>query len=191
MKLAIHKSVAALIAIMASNMPAAAQLRVEKRATAPVILGHGRAAIVVGFRRPDKKSSNKAGSAAFSRYDPIRREASFQPKKVKKNGDKNTCWVMVKSQDKTLARESAVMVVSAGDDVLFSAMPGRIPRSNTFCLGAPSMWMPEKPAILATSRPVPTASLSMASVRRRWLIRLMSKNHATSSPKANAHWPVR
>ncbi len=137
MKLAIHKSIAALIAITASSMPAAAQLRVEKRATAPVILGPGQAAIVIGFRRPDKKSSNKAGSAAFSRYDPIKREVIFQPKNAKKNGDKNTYWVMVKSEDKTLTRDSAVMVVSAGDYVLFSAMPGTIPLSNTFCLGAP------------------------------------------------------
>jgi hypothetical protein len=130
---------AAGLALAASS--ADAQLRVDKRAdlAAPVKLGPNQGAILVGFRRPDKMSAGKSATAAFARYDVRHRDVIFQPKGAKKAGDTTTYWVLAKNGDKKLERDYAVMIVSAGDYVLFGATPGPGGQvMNTFCLGAPA-----------------------------------------------------
>jgi hypothetical protein len=122
-------------------VPASAQLKVVKRAdlALPVTLGPDQGAILVGFRRPDKMSAGKGASAAFARYDLERRDVIFQPKNAKKQGDTTTYWVLAKSGDKKLTADYALMIVSAGDYVLFGATPaGNGMMVNTFCLGAPT-----------------------------------------------------
>src|SRR4051812_32705165 len=100
---------------ISAAFPVSAQLRVEKRAdlALPVALGPNQGAILVGFRRPDKMSAGKGGSAAFARYDLERRDVIFQPKKAKKQGDTTTYWVVAKSGDKKLKLDYALMIVSA------------------------------------------------------------------------------
>jgi hypothetical protein len=126
---------------LAAAAPVSAQLRADKRAdlAAPVTLGPDQAAIVVGFRRPDPMSAGKSGTVAFARYDLQHRDVVFQPKGAKKAGDTRTYWVLVRNGDKKLEKDYAVMVVSAGDYVLFGAAPGPGGQvTNTFCLGAPA-----------------------------------------------------
>lgn len=127
-------------AALGAAAPAASQLRVEKRAdlSLPVILGPKQGAILVGFRRPDPMSQNKHGAVAFARYDLEHRDMIFQPKGAKKAGDTTTYWVQADSGDKKLASDYALMVVSAGDYVMFGATPGGKVVLNTFCLGAPA-----------------------------------------------------
>lgn len=129
-----------IAALAAAAVPAAAQLRVEKRAdlSKPVVLGPGQGAIVVGFRRPDKMSMGKSGTVGFNRYDREARDMVVQPKDARKNGDTTTYWVRVQSADRKAPLDHAVMIVSAGDYVLAGATPG--PGGivdNSFCLGAP------------------------------------------------------
>lgn len=129
-----------VVAVMAA-VPAAAQLRVEKRAVLmqPVVLGPNQAAIIVGFRRPDSMSAGKSGTLAFARYDPAVRDMIALPRDAKKRGDTATYWVSVRSGDRKLALDHAVMVVSAGDYVLYGATPGPDGMvANSFCLGAPT-----------------------------------------------------
>lgn len=125
-----------------ATAPASAQLSVEKRAdlAAPVVLKPGQGAIVVGFRRPDDWSAGKSGTIAFARYDIEKRDMIARPKDAKKNGDTNTYWVSVRSGDRKLPLDHAVMVVSAGDYVLYGAAPG--PGGivmNSFCFSAPTL----------------------------------------------------
>ncbi|HEV2079870.1 MAG TPA: hypothetical protein VGR19_08255 [Allosphingosinicella sp.] len=132
---------AALAAAASIAVPAAAQLRVTKRAdlSAPVKLEPGQGAILVAFRRPDSMSMGKSGALSFARYDVEKRDLIFQPKGAKKSGDKTTYWVDVDSADKKLAVEYHLMPVSEGDYVLFGAAPGPAKQvTNTFCLGAPT-----------------------------------------------------
>ncbi|MGH6781806.1 MAG: hypothetical protein ACREB5_06850 [Sphingomonadaceae bacterium] len=134
-------SAAALGLALAAAAPAAAQLRADKRAdlSVPVKLGTGQAAIIVGFRKPDSMSAGKSGTVAFSRYDREKRDAVFQPRDAKKNGDTTTYWVLARTADKKQPLEYAVMLVSAGDYVMLGAGPGPGGQvMNTFCLGAPT-----------------------------------------------------
>ncbi|MDB5685907.1 MAG: hypothetical protein JWR77_496 [Rhizorhabdus sp.] len=122
-------------------LPAAAQLQVNKRAdlAQPVKLGPNQAAIVVCFRRPDAQSAGKSGMVAFARYDLAGRDVVFQPRDAKKKGDTTTYWVDVRSGDRKLPLDHAVMVVTAGDYVLFGATPGPAAQvMNSFCLGSPT-----------------------------------------------------
>lgn len=130
-------------AALALAFPAAAfaQLKVEKRAdlAQPAVLGPNQGAILVGFRRPDKMSAGKSGVAAFARYDSAKRDLILQPRDAKKLGDQTTYWVLARSGNRKLTLDHAVMVVSAGDYVLFGASPGPGGLvTNTFCLGAPT-----------------------------------------------------
>jgi hypothetical protein len=120
--------------------PVIAQLKVEKRAdlSQPVTLGPDQGAIVLGFRRPDKMSSGKSGSVAFARYDIAKRDVIFQPRDAKKKGDTTTYWVVAASGDRKLPLDHDIMVVTAGDYVLFGATPGPGLITNSFCLGAPT-----------------------------------------------------
>lgn len=121
--------------------PASAQLNANKRAdlSASIKLEPGQAAIIVGYRRPDPMSLGKSGAVAFSRYDLTARDLVFQPKGARKSGDKTTYSIYVRSGDKTLAQDHAVMIVSAGDYVMSGAIPGGGGIiANTFCLGAPT-----------------------------------------------------
>jgi hypothetical protein len=130
----------AVLALTAAA-PAAAQLKVDKRAdlASPVQLAPGQGAIVVGFRRPDPMSAGKSATAAFARYDVDHRDVIFQPKGAKKAGVTTTFWMLAKNGDKKLERDYAVYLVSAGDYVLYGATPGPGGQvTNTFCLGAPT-----------------------------------------------------
>jgi hypothetical protein len=132
---------AGLLACLAVAAPAEAQLRVDKRAdlASPVKLGPNQGAILLGFLRPDKMSAGKSATVAFARYDLRHRDVVFQPKGAKKRGDTTTYWVQARNGDKSLERDYAVMVVSAGDYVLYGATPGPGGQvANTFCLGAPT-----------------------------------------------------
>jgi hypothetical protein len=132
---------AMLALALGAAAPTSAQLRVEKRAdlATPVALGPNQGAILVGFRRPDKMSAGKGGSAAFARYDLAKRDIVFQPKNAKKMGDTTTYWVVAKSGDKKLVIDYALMIVTEGDYVLFGAAPASNGMLvNTFCLGAPT-----------------------------------------------------
>ncbi|MDB5691406.1 MAG: hypothetical protein JWO81_469 [Alphaproteobacteria bacterium] len=139
MRPALRNLLLAAIAVAAAA-PAASQLRVEKRAdlSLPVALGPKQGAILVGFRRPDPMSQGKHGVVAFARYDLEHRDMVFQPKGAKKSGDTTTYWVQAQSGDKNLASDYALMVVSAGDYVMFGATPGGKEVLSTFCLGAPA-----------------------------------------------------
>lgn len=128
--------VAALLAA-----PATAQLHADKRAdlTAPVVLGPGQAAVIIGFRRPDSLSAGKSGLVAFARYDLEKRDLIARPKDARKNGDTTTYAITVKSGDRKLPLDHAVMIVSAGDYVLLGAAPGPVAGvMNSFCFGAPT-----------------------------------------------------
>ena len=132
--------IAAALLAAAAATPAAAQLRVDKRAdlAQPVTLAPGQGAIVLGFRRPDEMSAGKSARVAFARYDLERRDVIFQPKGAKKAGDTKTYWVEARHGDKKASEEYVVMIVSEGDYVLFGAVAGPAPQvTNTFCLGAP------------------------------------------------------
>jgi hypothetical protein len=132
-------SIAIAAALLA--VPAAAQLFVNKRAVLaqPVVLGPGQGAVIVGFRRPDSLSAGKSGLLRFSRYDRQRRDLSIMAKDARKNGDTTTYSITVKSSDRKLALDHAVMLVSAGDYVLAGAAPGPVTDIfNTFCFGAPT-----------------------------------------------------
>lgn len=131
-----------LILAAAIASPAAAQLSVQKRAdlAKPVVLGPGQGAIVIGFRRPDDWSAGKSGTIAFARYDVERRDMIARPKDAKKLGDTNTYWISVTSGDRKLALDHAVMLVSAGDYVLYGAQPGPGGMvANAFCFSAPTV----------------------------------------------------
>ncbi len=119
---------------------ASAQLNANKRTdiSASVKLEPGQGAIIVGYRRPDAMSLGKSGAVSFSRYDLATRDLVFQPKGAKKSGDKTTYSIYVRSGDKTLVLDHAVMIVSAGDYVMTGAIPGGKIIANTFCLGAPT-----------------------------------------------------
>ncbi|HEX9933455.1 MAG TPA: hypothetical protein VGB08_11485 [Allosphingosinicella sp.] len=129
----------ALALAVSAAAPASAQLRVERRANlaAPVELGRNQGAILVGFRRPDAISARRHGAVGFARYDVEARDVIAQPRGARRAGDTNTYWVLAKSGDRTLESDHALMIVSAGDYVLFGAAPTRI-LDNTFCLGAPT-----------------------------------------------------
>ena len=133
--LAVAAAAAALLAA-----PAAAQLRVTKRAdlALPVKLQPGQGAILVAFRRPNKMSLGKSGALGFARYDLAERDIVYQPKGAKKAGDTTTYWVEVASAEKKAPVEYHLMVVSAGDYVLFGATPGVKQVLNTFCFGGPT-----------------------------------------------------
>jgi hypothetical protein len=132
---------AASVAIAAAFAgPAAAQLRVTKGAdlTLPVTLEAGQGAILVAFRRPDSMSLGKSGIFAFARYDLGNRDLVYQPKGAKKAGDTTTYWVEVASSAKKSEVEYHLMVVSAGDYVLYGATPGVKQVMSTFCFGSPT-----------------------------------------------------
>jgi hypothetical protein len=124
----------------AAAAPAHAQLRVTKAAdlTLPVALEPGQGAILVAFRRPDSMSLGKSGVFAFARYDLENRDLVYQPKGAKKAGDTTTYWVEVASSAKKSEVEYHLMVVSAGDYVLYGATPGVKQVMSTFCFGSPT-----------------------------------------------------
>lgn len=127
---------ALILAALLAAAPAAAQLSVEKPAdlALPVTLQPGQGALVIGWRRPDGWSLGKSGIIAFARYDVAKRDMIARPKDAKKLGDTNTYWIQARSKDRKAAHELAVMVVSAGDYVLYGAMPGPAAQvMNTFC----------------------------------------------------------
>jgi hypothetical protein len=132
-------SAGALALALAAAAPVSAQLRVERRAdlATPVELGPNQGAILIGFRRPDAMSARRHGTVGFARYDIDARDVIAQPRGARRAGDTNTYWVMAKSGERTLESDHALMIVSAGDYVLFGAAPTRI-IDNTFCLGAPT-----------------------------------------------------
>jgi hypothetical protein len=136
----VRRALAAAAAAALLATPAAAQLRVTKRAdlAAPVKLEPGQGAILVAFRRPDKMSLGKSGVVGFARYDLADRDIVYQPKGAKKAGDKTTYWVEIASADKKAPVEYHLMVVSEGDYVLFGATPGVKQMLNTFCFGSPA-----------------------------------------------------
>ena len=117
---------------------ASAQLNVNRRAdlAQPVVLGPGQGAIVVGFRRPDRRSAGKSAAIAFTRYNLEARDLILQPRHARRDGDTNTYNVLAKSGDRNLPLDHAVMIVSSGDYVLYGATPGPARQvDNTFCLG--------------------------------------------------------
>lgn len=120
--------------------PAAAQLRVTKGAdlALPVVLGPRQGAILVAFRRPNAMSLGKSGVFAFARYDLENRDLVYQPKGAKKAGDTTTYWVEVASSAKKSEVEYHLMVVSAGDYVLYGGTPGVKQVMSTFCFGSPT-----------------------------------------------------
>jgi hypothetical protein len=129
------------LALVATVAPAMAQLRVDDRwdFRLSVRLEPGQGAILVGFRRPDEMSAGKSGAVAFARYDPARRDLILQPRHADDAGDTTTYWVLARSGDRQLDLDYALMVVSAGDYVLYGASPGPTRTAlNTFCLGAPT-----------------------------------------------------
>jgi hypothetical protein len=132
---------AGALLIGAVAAPAAAQLRVERRAdlAAPVALQPGQGAILVGFRRPDRMSAGKSGAVAFGRYDVEGRDLIAQPRSARRAGDTRTYWVLAKSGDRQMAQDYALMIVSEGDYVMFGATPGPTKQvDNSFCMGAPT-----------------------------------------------------
>lgn len=131
---------AALALAATAAAPAAAQLRVTKSAdlALPVVLGPGQGAILVAFRRPNAMSLGKSGVFAFARYDLENRDLVYQPKGAKKAGDTTTYWVEVASSAKKSELEYHLMVVSAGDYVLYGATPGVKQVMSTFCFGSPT-----------------------------------------------------
>jgi hypothetical protein len=131
---------AAALGLAAAAAPSAAQLRVTKSAdlALPVVLGPGQGAILVAFRRPDSMSLGKSGVFAFARYDLENRDLVYQPKGAKKAGDTTTYWVEVASSAKKSEIEYHLMVVSAGDYVLYGATPGVKQVMSTFCFGSPT-----------------------------------------------------
>jgi hypothetical protein len=133
------KAAAAAALIVTAAAPAAAQLKVERRAdlALPVTLGPGQGAILVGFRRSDTQSQNRHGSVAFARYDREARDIVPQPRGARRAGDTTTYWVLAKSGVRTLAQDHSLMIVSEGDYVMYGASPMRI-IDSTFCLGAPT-----------------------------------------------------
>lgn len=125
---------------LAAAAPAEAQLRVTKGAdlALPVALGPGQGAILVAFRRPNAMSLGKSGVFAFARYDLENRDLVYQPKGAKKAGDTTTYWVEVASGAKKSEVEYHLMIVSAGDYVLYGATPGVKQVMSTFCFGSPT-----------------------------------------------------
>jgi len=131
-------AIAMLGAIAAT--PVAAQLNVTRRADLgkPVALAPGQAAIIVGFRRPDNLSAGKSGILVFARYDLENRDLIDRPRGAKKSGDTNTYSISVRSGDRKLPLDHAVMLVSPGDYVLLGAAAGPLPSvTNNFCFSAP------------------------------------------------------
>jgi hypothetical protein len=127
-------------AALAVAAPVAAQLRVTEGAdlAQPVALAPGQGAILVAFRRPDPMSLGKSGVFAFARYDLESRDLVYQPKGAKKAGDTTTYWVEVASAAKKSEVEYHLMVVSAGDYVLYGGTPGVKQLMSTFCFGSPT-----------------------------------------------------
>lgn len=128
-------------AMLFAAVPASAQLFASKRAdlARPVVLAPGQAAIVIGFRRPDTASAGKSGIVVFGRYDLDRRDLIGRPDGAKKAGDTTTYAISVRSGDRKLALDHAVMLVSPGDYVLLGAAPGPVAGvTNSFCFGAPT-----------------------------------------------------
>lgn len=126
-----------LAALLAA--PATAQLSVTRPTplATPVTMAPGQGALLVAFRRPDGWSAGKSGTIAFARYDPARHDMIARPKDAKKNGDTNTYWIQVSSGDRKAAVEYRLMLVSAGDYVLYGASPG--PGGmvmNSFCFNS-------------------------------------------------------
>lgn len=131
-----------LLAALLTAAPAAAQLSAVKRAdlAQPVVLAPGQGAIVIGFRRPDDWSAGKSAMVALARYDIDKRDMIPRPRDAKKNGDKTTYWIQVRSGDRKLPLDHAVMLVSAGDYVLYGATPGPAGAVvNSFCFSAPTV----------------------------------------------------
>ena len=130
---------AAAATLVPLGAPAAAQLKVERRAdlALPVTLGPGQGAILVGFRRPDPQSQNRHGAVAFARYDLEARDIVARPRGARRAGDTTTYWVLAKSGVRTLAQDHSLMIVSEGDYVMYGAAPMRVVDA-TFCLGAPT-----------------------------------------------------
>lgn len=133
-----------LVALLAAAAPPPKPtnvLSVEKPANLaqPVVLKPGQAAIVIGWRRPETGSIGKSGIIAFARYDVEKRDMIARPADAKKNGDQNTYWIQANGGNKKLPLDHVVMVVSAGDYVLYGATPGPAPQvANTFCFLAPT-----------------------------------------------------
>jgi hypothetical protein len=130
---------AAPLVLTLAAAPAGAQLSVTKPTPleTPVSLGPGQGAVLVAFRRPDGWSLGKSGSIAFARYDPVRHDMIARPRDAKKNGDTSTYWIQVNSKDRKAALEYRLMLVSAGDYVLYGASPG--PGGmvmNSFCFNS-------------------------------------------------------
>jgi hypothetical protein len=136
----VRRALLAAAALAFAAAPAAAQLRVTKSAdlALPVALGPGQGAILVAFRRPNSMSLGKSGVFAFARYDLENRDLVYQPKGAKKAGDTTTYWVEVASSAKKSEVEYHLMVVSAGDYVLYGATPGVKQIMSTFCFGSPT-----------------------------------------------------
>lgn len=125
-----------ILAALLAAQPAAAQLSVTKPTPleTPVTMAPGQGALLVAFRRPDGWSLGKSGTIAFARYDPARHDMIARPRDAKKNGDTNTYWIQVGSKDRKAALEYRLMLVSAGDYVLYGASPGPGGLvTNSFC----------------------------------------------------------
>ncbi|MEN9931581.1 MAG: hypothetical protein RIS17_154 [Pseudomonadota bacterium] len=119
--------------------PATAQLSVTKPTPleTPVTMAQGQGALLVAFRRPDGWSLGKSGTIAFARYNPDRHDMIARPKDAKKNGDTNTYWIQINSKDRKAAVEYRLMLVSAGDYVLYGASPGPAGMvMNSFCFNS-------------------------------------------------------
>jgi hypothetical protein len=130
---------ALLAATLSAGMPAMAQLSVTRPTPLelPVTMGPGQAALLVGFRRPDGWSLGKSGTIAFARYDPARHDMIARPRDAKKNGDTNTYWIQVSSRDRKAPLEYQLMLISAGDYVLYGAAPGPGGMvANSFCFNS-------------------------------------------------------
>lgn len=129
----------ALLGSLVLAAPATAQLSVTKPAplTAPIALGPNQAALVIGFRRPDGWSLGKSGIVAFARYDPARHDMIARPRDAKKNGDTNTYWIQARSVNRKAPLEHVVMLISAGDYVLYGASAGPAATvMNSFCFNS-------------------------------------------------------
>lgn len=135
--------IAALALLLAAAAPAPKPvnvLSVERRAdlTRPVVLQPGQGALVIGWRREAPASLGKSGMVAFARYNPDRRDMIARPDGARKNGDPDTYWIQSNGGNKKLPLDYTVMIVSAGDYVLYGASPGPVPNvTNSFCFSAP------------------------------------------------------
>jgi hypothetical protein len=108
-------------------------------AGAPLALGPGEGAIVLGYRRPGGGSVGRSGSVQFARYDVEQRDLVYQPRDWKKKGDKTTYNLLAPSKDRKAAYEVQVLRVTPGDYVITGTSVGpAVPITTSNCFGAPT-----------------------------------------------------